>query len=213
MGVAFGLLVTFSRGSGSPRIHGEDGPRRPPPVPTIPLLLFALAEASAAGFARDLFTLFVAVELSATRSDALVAYLHKEEPRAIQAAAQYLLQGVTGTLTALLGVSRLYSRATPSLSGIFPERGRAISPPPRGRRDPYYGRLRGEMLGLVLLHTWLPDAYSGRPCRGDGCHGRCNEGLVSNLAPPSSSPSPLSRSGEARYSPGEPPPDPLGPDS
>ncbi len=134
-----------------------------------PLLLFALAGASAVGFANDLFTLFVLVELGAIPSYALVAYRYKQEPIALSAAIKYLVQGVTGTVTALLGVALLYlassrvaGRGTLTVAGLQTALVGA---------DPLLCGLAatlilvgyGVKLGIVPLHTWLPDAYTHAP--------------------------------------------------
>ncbi|HMA05992.1 MAG TPA: hypothetical protein VKO45_08720, partial [Methanomicrobiales archaeon] len=73
LGIAFALLVTLLGVAAALVSLGRLDPRGPLQL-YYPLLLFALAGASAAGFTRDLFTLFVSVELSAIPSYALVAY-------------------------------------------------------------------------------------------------------------------------------------------
>ncbi len=132
------------------------------------LLLFALAGAVAVGFSTDLFSLFVMVELSSIPSYALVAYRYREEPRSLSAALKYLVQGVTGTITALLGVALLYlasastGAATLTVAGL---RTALVG------ADPLFVGLAatlsligyGVKLGVVPLHTWLPDAYVFAP--------------------------------------------------
>ena len=134
-----------------------------------PLLLFALAGASAVGFANDLFTLFVLVELGAIPSYALVAYRYKEEPRSLSAALKYLVQGVAGTVTALLGVSLLYL-ASSRFAGAGSLTIAGLQANLLGA-DPLLLALAatliligyGVKLGIVPLHTWLPDAYTHAP--------------------------------------------------
>jgi proton-translocating NADH-quinone oxidoreductase chain N len=162
VGVAFALLVTFLGAAAALASMGRLAPEGPLQI-YYPLLLFALAGASAAGFTRDLFTLFVAVELSAIPSYALVAYLRKEEPRAIQAAVKYLLQGVTGTLTALLGVSLLYIAGHTLLISDLPAALAAADPVLLAAAAVLITAGYGVKLGVVPLHTWLPDAYSYAP--------------------------------------------------
>jgi len=162
LGIAFGLLVTFVGAAAALASQGRLDPRGPLRL-YYPLLLFALAGASAAGFARDLFTLFVAVELSAIPSYALVAYLRGEEPGAIPAAVKYLFQGVTGTLTALLGVSLLYIAGHTLLIADLPAALAGADPALLAVAVTLVTVGYGVKLGAVPLHTWLPDAYSYAP--------------------------------------------------
>ena len=133
-----------------------------------PLFLFALAGATAVGFSNDLFTLFVMVELSSIPSYALVAYRYREEPRALGAALKYLVQGVTGTITALLGVSLLYLAASANGGASLTVAGLQAA---LVGADPLWIGLAatllligyGVKLGMVPVHTWLPDAYVHAP--------------------------------------------------
>ena len=167
LGLIVGLLAT---GLGALAAFASQGRLAPSGAVHLyyPLFLFALAGATAVGFSSDLFTLFVMVELSAIPSYALVAYRYREEPRSLSAALKYLVQGVTGTITALLGVSLLY------LASSF---GGAASLTVTGLRaalvgaDPLFVGLAatlilvgyGVKLGMVPVHTWLPDAYVHAP--------------------------------------------------
>ena len=133
-----------------------------------PLFLFSLAGVTAVGLAGDLFTLFVAVELSALPSYALVAYRAKEDPRAVRAAVTYLLQGAAGTLTALLGVSLLYLEG--HTLAIVPGAGPSLAASLAGADPGILGLAAvlvlvgyGVKIALVPLHTWLPDAYVHAP--------------------------------------------------
>jgi NADH-quinone oxidoreductase subunit N/multicomponent Na+:H+ antiporter subunit D len=158
LGVVIGLLVTGIGMAAAIASYGRIDPEGPIQL-YYPLFLFALAGAAAVGFTRDLFTIFVVVELSSIPSYALVAYRWREEPGALSAAMKYLFQGVTGTLAALLGVSLLYL-AGHTLS---------ISELPRALEtaDPFLTGLAavlllmgyGVKLGIVPMHTWLPDTY------------------------------------------------------
>jgi NADH-quinone oxidoreductase subunit N len=162
LGIAFGLLVTLLGVAASLWSLGRLDPRGPLQL-YYPLLLFALAGAAAAGFARDLFTLFVAVELSAIPSYALVAYLRAEEPRAVPSAVKYLLQGVTGTLTALLGIGLLYIAGHTLALSELPKALAGADPVILAAAAVLVTVGYGVKLGVVPLHTWLPDAYSHAP--------------------------------------------------
>jgi proton-translocating NADH-quinone oxidoreductase chain N len=162
LGIAFALLVTFLGGAAALASQGRLDPRGPLQI-YYPLLLFALAGASAVGFTRDLFTLFVAVELSAIPSYALVAYLRKDEPRAVAAAVKYLLQGVTGTLTALLGISLLYLAGHTLSISELPRALAGADPLILAAATVLLTVGYGVKLGVVPFHTWLPDAYSLAP--------------------------------------------------
>ncbi len=128
-----------------------------------PLMLFALAGTTAVGFAHDLFTIFVAVELSSIPSYILIAYNYKLDPRALSAAIKYLIQGVAGTLTAIMGVALFYLLGHTLDIAELP---RALS-----QSNPLLISLAavfillgyGVKLGIVPLHTWLPDAYVMAP--------------------------------------------------
>jgi proton-translocating NADH-quinone oxidoreductase chain N len=128
-----------------------------------PLFLFAAAGAIGVGFAQDLFTIFVLVELSAIPSYALVAYRNGEDPHALRAAFNYLVQGVAGTITALLGVGLLFAAGgTLSL---------ALLPQALAGENPLIIALAalliligyGVKLAIVPAHTWLPEAYVRAP--------------------------------------------------
>jgi len=158
LGVVLGLLVTGLGIVAAVASTGRIDPEGPIQL-YYPLFLFALAGAAAVGFTRDLFTVFVMVELSSIPSYALVAYRWREDPGALAAAMKYLFLGVTGTLAALLGVSLLYlaggTLAIPELPGAL------------ATADPLLIGLAatlllvgyGVKLGIVPLHTWLPDTY------------------------------------------------------
>jgi proton-translocating NADH-quinone oxidoreductase chain N len=162
LGVVTGLLVTGIGVAAAIASSGRIDPDGPVQL-YYPLFLFALAGAAAVGFTRDLFTIFVVVELSSIPTYALVAYRWREDQRALSAAIKYLFQGVTGTLTALLGVSLLYlmghtlniAELRHALEGA----------------DPLFTGLAvtlllvgyGVKLGIVPIHTWLPDTYTLAP--------------------------------------------------
>ena len=169
LGVLLGLLVPGIGAVAAIASQGRIDPKGPVHL-YYPLFLLALAGAVAVGFANDLFTLFVMVELSAIPSYALVAYRYRSEPRALSAALKYLMQGVTGTVTALLGVAVLYvaGSADPHFGGSLAV---ADLQQALAGADPLFVGLGatliligyGVKLGMVPLHTWLPDAYVHAP--------------------------------------------------
>ena len=128
-----------------------------------PLLLLSLAGAAGAALARDLFTAFVMVELSAIPSYALVAWSRREDPGAVPAALKYLLQGVAGTVTALAGLAFLYLQAGTLDIERLPAalHGAEAVPVALGAALILGGY--GVKLAVVPLHTWLPDAYVHAP--------------------------------------------------
>jgi len=162
IGLTGGLLITGIGAIGAWASEGslnQDGPIHL----YYPLLLFSLAGAVAIGFATDLFTIFVMVELSAIPIYALCAYQYREDPAALPAAMKYLLQGVVGTISALLGVAILF------LAGHT----LTISELPTALTGANQTLVLvaaillilgyGVKLGIFPLHTWLPDVYAKAP--------------------------------------------------
>jgi proton-translocating NADH-quinone oxidoreductase chain N len=162
IGLTGGLLVTGIGAVAAWASAGSLDPKGPVQF-YYPLFLFALAGAMAVGFATDLFTIFVLVELSAIPVYALCTYRYQTDPAALSAAMKYLLQGVVGTLTALLGVALLFLEGHTLTISLLPA---ALA-----RADPpivLFAALMillgyGVKLGIVPLHTWLPDVYARAP--------------------------------------------------
>ena len=162
IGITGGLLVTGIGAVSAWASEASLDPKGPVHL-YYPLFLFALAGAMAIGFANDLFTIFVMVELSAIPVYALCAYRHKEDPAALSSAMKYLMQGVVGTLTALFGVAILFIIGhTLDISEL---------PKALAGADPSLVIFAavlillgyGVKLAIVPLHTWLPDAYARAP--------------------------------------------------
>jgi NADH:ubiquinone oxidoreductase subunit 2 (subunit N) len=128
-----------------------------------PLFLFALAGAVAVGFATDLFTIFVMVELSAIPVYALCAYQYRDDPSALPASMKYLLQGVAGTISALLGVAILYLAGHTLALSELPKALAGANPAVVLVAAIFLIVGYGVKLGLFPLHTWLPDAYAMAP--------------------------------------------------
>jgi proton-translocating NADH-quinone oxidoreductase chain N len=158
LGVVIGLLVTGIGMAAAIASYGRIDPEGPIQL-YYPLFLFALAGAAAVGFTRDLFTIFVVVELSSIPSYALVAYRWREEPGALNAAMKYLFQGVTGTLSALLGVSIIYLAGHTLSIPELPAALEAAHPSLIGLAATLLIVGYGVKLGIVPMHTWLPDSY------------------------------------------------------
>lgn len=162
IGVTMTLLATGIGSLAALASQGSLDPRGPVHL-YYPLFLLAIAGTVAIGFSRDLFTIFVAVELSAVPVYALCAYRHREDPTSIASAVQYLVQGVAGTVTALLGVALLY------LYGQTLDLDRL--PGALAGADPSVVVLAGILilagygvkLAVIPFHTWLPDAYAKAP--------------------------------------------------
>lgn len=162
IGITGGLLITGLGAVAALASQGTLDPKSPVQL-YYPLFLLALAGAVATGFATDLFTIFVAVELSALPVYALVAYRHKENSLALSAATKYLLQGVVGTITALLGVSILFMIGhTLSLSKL-PSALMGANPSLVLCAAVLILLGYGVKLAIVPMHTWLPDAYAFAP--------------------------------------------------
>jgi F420H2 dehydrogenase subunit N len=162
IGITGGLLVTGIGAVSAWASEADLDPKGPVHL-YYPLFLFALAGAMAIGFANDLFTIFVMVELSAIPVYALCAYRHKEDPAALSSAMKYLFQGVVGTLTALFGVALLYVIGHTLDLAELPKTLAAADPSLVLFAAILILLGYGVKLAIVPLHTWLPDAYARAP--------------------------------------------------
>jgi F420H2 dehydrogenase subunit N len=162
IGLTGGLLVTGIGAVAAWSSAGSLNPKGPVQF-YYPLFLFALAGAMAVGFATDLFTIFVLVELSAVPIYALCAYNYQNDPAALSAAMKYLFQGVAGTLTALLGIAILFILGHTLSISQLPSALAGVDPLPVLFAALLIVLGYGVKLGIVPLHTWLPDAYARAP--------------------------------------------------
>lgn len=162
LGLTAGLLITGIGAVAAWAYQDRIDPEGPVQL-FYPLFLFALAGAVGIGLSRDLFGIFVMVELSAVPVYALCAYRYQEDPAALPAAMNYLLQGVAGTIMALLGVAVLYMAGHTLVLSELPG---AIA-----GTDPALLLIAGVLillgygvkLAIVPMHAWLPEAYGRAP--------------------------------------------------
>jgi NADH-quinone oxidoreductase subunit N len=128
------------------------------------LLLSSIAGMVMMCSARDLVSVFIALEFLSIPSYMLAAW-RKRDSKSNEAGVKYYLLGVFASAVMLYGMSLLYGAAkTTLLSGI-------------GQQITGTGRLAGvEVLGIVFVivgfafkisavpfHTWAPDTYEGAP--------------------------------------------------
>lgn len=127
-----------------------------------PLFLFLWAALNIVFLSRDVFHLYVALELSSLAAVAIVAV--EGGAAALRGAMRYLLFALFGSLTYLLGVAVLYA-GFGSLDFVY--LAAAVEPSPAA----------GLALGLMTaglfakgalfpLHGWLPPAHSAAPAPG-----------------------------------------------
>jgi len=122
-----------------------------------PLLILLVIGLSALLKAADLFTLYLACELMGITSYVLVAF-RCETDTSVEAGFKYLMLSSAGTMSMLMGVGLIY-RATGSL----------LLPQPA--TDSIWARAGlacvatglAVKVGMVPLHTWLPDAQGRAP--------------------------------------------------
>jgi proton-translocating NADH-quinone oxidoreductase chain N len=162
IGITGGILITAIGALAAWASQGSIDPEGPVHL-YYPLFLFALAGAVAVGFAGDLFTIFVMVELSALPVYALCAYRYREDPAALPSAMKYLLQGVAGTITALLGVAILYLEGHTLTLSELPEALAGANQSLILLAAVLLILGYGVKLAIVPMHTWLPDAYAKAP--------------------------------------------------
>ncbi len=125
------------------------------------LILLLVASLVGIVFARDLFNLFVFLEVAAISSYALVGVAGG---RALFAAFRYLILGTLGASLYLLGVSYLYAvTGTLNMADIAERLPLLLSSKALigGLLFMFIGL--GIKMGLVPFHAWLPEAYTHAP--------------------------------------------------
>jgi len=162
IGLTGGLLITGIGAVGAFASQGRIDPEGPVQF-YYPLFLLSLAGAVAVGFAEDLFTIFVAVELSAIPVYALCAYRYREDPGALASATRYLIQGVVGTITALFGVAVVYLAGHTLRIADLPGALSTVDPSLVLLGAVMIILGYGVKLAVFPMHTWLPDAYARAP--------------------------------------------------
>ncbi len=113
--------------------------------------------------ARELLTIFVALELLSLCLYALAAY-HRANDRAVEAAIKYFLMGAFVSAFILLGIALLYGQIG---STFLPQIAQAFASG-QGGSLALLGTLLlitgfGFKMSLVPFHAWSPDTYQGAP--------------------------------------------------
>jgi proton-translocating NADH-quinone oxidoreductase chain N len=130
------------------------------------LLLLMAAGVLGIGLAQDLFNMYIFFELMAIASFPLVAY-HTGAWEPVKAGTRYALMSATGSVTALFGISMLFTYAGTlkidgiglALSSVAPVTVKSIVLIAGGLMVAGFG----VKAAIVPFHTWLPDAHSVAP--------------------------------------------------
>lgn len=123
-----------------------------------PLAMLLWAALGVVLLSRDLFNLYVGLELMSLSAVALVAIEGKAETLA--AALRYLMVALLGSLLYLLGAVLLYSAHGALDIGLIADR--AAAPPDLLAAALMTAGL-GAKMALFPFHGWLPPAHSGAP--------------------------------------------------
>jgi NADH-quinone oxidoreductase subunit N len=127
------------------------------------LLLSSILGMTVMGSARDLVTIFVALELLSIPAYLLAGW-RKRDPKGNEAGAKYYLMGVFATGVLLYGMSLLYGVAgSTKLSDIAPALAGAESVPAITLAIVFCVAGFGFKVSAVPFHTWAPDTYEGAP--------------------------------------------------
>jgi NADH-quinone oxidoreductase subunit N len=127
------------------------------------LLLSSILGMTVMGSARDLVTIFVALELLSVPAYLLAGW-RKRDPKGNEAGAKYYLMGVFATGVLLYGMSLLYGVAgSTKLSEIGAGLAGAESVPAITLAIVFCIAGFGFKVSAVPFHTWAPDTYEGAP--------------------------------------------------
>jgi NADH-quinone oxidoreductase subunit N len=127
------------------------------------LLLSSILGMTVMGSARDLVTIFVALELLSVPAYLLAGW-RKRDPKGNEAGAKYYLMGVFATGVLLYGMSLLYGVAgTTELAGIGEALAGGESVPVITLAIVFCVAGFAFKVSAVPFHTWAPDTYEGAP--------------------------------------------------
>jgi NADH-quinone oxidoreductase subunit N len=127
------------------------------------LLLSSILGMTVMGSARDLVTIFVALELLSIPAYLLAGW-RKRDPKGNEAGAKYYLMGVFASGVLLYGMSLLYGVAGSTLlADIGSALAGAESVPAITLAIVFCVAGFGFKVSAVPFHTWAPDTYEGAP--------------------------------------------------
>ncbi len=128
------------------------------------LLVASLLGMSVMASARDLITIFVALELLSIPAYMLAAWRKRDE-HSTEAGMKYYLMGVFASAILLYGMSLLYGLAgSTNLSEIAPQiGGENANTPALTLAIAFILVGFGFKVSAVPFHTWAPDTYEGAP--------------------------------------------------
>lgn len=127
------------------------------------LLLASILGMTVIGSARDLITMFVALELLSIPAYLLAGW-RKRDPKGNEAGVKYYLMGVFASGVLLYGMSLVYGVAgTTQLAGISEALATGESVPVISLAVVFVVAGFAFKVSAVPFHTWAPDVYEGAP--------------------------------------------------
>jgi NADH-quinone oxidoreductase subunit N len=127
------------------------------------LLLSSILGMTVIASARDLITIFVALEMLSIPAYLLAGW-RKRDPKGNEAGVKYYLMGVFATGVLLYGMSLLYGVAgTTELGGIAEALATGESVPVISLAVVFVVAGFAFKVSAVPFHTWAPDTYEGAP--------------------------------------------------